>query len=362
MVRAKKKFKMIEEIYEQPGVLKALVEQHVIGSQIAFGEFREFRDKLSQVKRFTFWGLGSSYNAALFGNYLFEEVVGLPCECEPADEVLSRCAIIEEGTAVVALSQSGETSDIIKAVKLAQSNKALTIAITNNENSTLASLADITLLTRAGEEHAVAATKTFTSQLLIVILLAVYLDNLKINNGRSDIIIPELKTLNEKVSAILAFESQITKLAKDFKKTKQMVILGRNFSYAIALEAAQKIKETCYILSEGEPAEEFRHGPIAILDKKIPVIMLMPLDKTHDDNLQVLREVLATNAPTYVITTRGNREIPDEVKDIITMPPSMKILSPIISVVVFQLLAYHIALEKNIYVDSPRNIRKYIKK
>jgi len=362
MAILKKKFKMIEEIHEQPGVLKALVEQHVIGSQIAFGEFREFRDKLSQVKRFTFWGLGSSYNAALFANYLFEEVVGLPCECEVADEVLSRRAIIEENTAVVVFSQSGETGDIVQAVKLAQSNKALTIAITNNQDSTLASLADVVLLTRAGEEKALAATKTFTSQLLVIILLAIYLDNLKINNGRSDIIIPELMTLNEKVSAVLAFESRIAKLAKEFKKTEQMVILGRNVSYPIALEAAQKIKETCYILSEGEPSEEFRHGPIAILDKKTPVIMLMPLDKTHDDNLLVLKEVLATNAPTYVITTQGNREIPDEVKDIITMPPSMAILSPIISVVVFQLLAYHIALEKNIHVDSPRNIRKYITK
>ncbi|MCK5211294.1 SIS domain-containing protein [Candidatus Parcubacteria bacterium] len=361
MAKVKKKFKMIEEIHEQPGVLKALVEHYVKGYGIIFDEFGIFKERVKKIKRFTFWGLGSSYNAALFANYLFEEVVGLPCECEVADEVISRSAIIEENTAVVVFSQSGETGDIIKAVKLAQSSKALTITVTNNENSTLSSLADVTLLTRAGKEKAVAATKTFTSQLLVLILLAVYLDDLKSNNGRLEIIIPELKTLDEKVLAVLAFESRIAKLAKEFKETEQMVILGRSVSYPIALEAAQKIKETCYIQAEGEPTEEFRHGPIAILDKNIPVIMLMPLDKTHDDNLLILREVLATKAPTYVITTQGNNEIPDEVKDIITMPPSMKILSPIISVVVFQLLAYHVALEKNIHVDSPRNIRKYIK-
>lgn len=355
-----KKFKMIEEIYEQPGVLKALVDRYIEDNRIVFNEFKIFKERIKKIKRFTFWGLGSSYNAALFGNYLFEEIVGLPCECEVADEVLSRQAVIEENTAVVIISQSGETGDIIEAIKLAQSSKALTIAITNNENSILASLADITLLTRAGKEQAVAATKTFTSQLLILILLAIYLDSLKVNNGRSDIIIPELMTFNEKVSAIFACESRIAKLAKEFKKTKQMVILGRNVSYPIALEAAQKIKETCYILSEGEASEEFRHGPIAILDKNIPVIMLMPLDKTHDDNLLVLEEIIATGAPVTVVTTEGNNELPKRVNNIITIPPSMKILSPIISVVVFQLLAYHIALEKNIHVDSPRNIRKYI--
>ncbi len=353
---------MIKEIYEQPDVLKALVERYVSGNHIIFDELGIFKERVKNIKRFTFWGMGSSYNAALLGNYLFEGVVGLPCECEVADEVLSRNAIIEEGTAVVVLSQSGETGDIIKAIKLAQSSKALTIAITNNQDSTLASLADITLLTRAGKEKAVAATKTFTSQLLILILLAVYLDHSKINNGRSDIIIPELKMLNEKISAVLALEPRIAKLAKEFKNTRQMVILGRNVSYPIALETAQKIKETCYIQAEGQPTEEFRHGPIAILDKKIPVIMLMPTDKAYDDNLLVLEEIIATKAPVTVITTKGNNTIPGEVNNIISLPLSMKILSPIISVVAFQLLAYHIALEKNIHVDSPRNIKKFITK
>ncbi len=353
---------MIEEIYEQPDVLKALVERYVNGNHIIFDELEIFKERVKNIKRFIFWGMGSSYNAALLGNYLFEGVADLPCECEVADEVLSRNAIIEQGTAVVVLSQSGETGDIIKAIKLAQSSKALTIAITNNQDSTLASLADITLLTRAGKEKAVAATKTFTSQLLILILLAVYLDHSKINNGRSDIIIPELKMLNEKISAVLALEPRIAKLAKEFKNTRQMVILGRNVSYPIALETAQKIKETCYIQAEGQPTEEFRHGPIAILDKKIPVIMLMPSDKTYDDNLLVLDEIIATKAPVTVITTKGNNTMPGEVNNIISLPLSMKILSPIISVVAFQLLAYHIALEKNIHVDNPRNIKKFITK
>lgn len=323
---AKTNYKMIKEIKEQPQVAKKIITKHISGSKIVFGEFKNATNDLAGIKRFVFLGCGTSYHAALFGNLAFEEITRLNCEAEFADEFNKRHPVIEKNTAVIILSQSGETKEAIKATKLAKAKKALIISVTNNKNSKLGKLADVNLDLCAGKEVAVPATKTFTNQLLILVLLAMFIRQIK---GRQPVkLVNDIKKLPKLIKTVLSQEKVGKELASQFKDQKEIIILGEKYNFPIALEGALKLKEAANIFTEGIAIEEFEHGPKALSDK----INLIKISKR---NLIISKKKIA-------------------------VPAISEILSSILLIIPLQLFAFHVALLKEINVDKPKNIAKFI--
>src|SRR3989339_319115 len=325
-MKKEKEHLMLQEILEQERVIRDIVKKYVdFNSGITY--FEEFKHKLRELRkvdRVTFLGCGTSYHAAIYGNYIFEEFVDLPCEVEFADEFLRRKTVIETETMFIFFSQSGETTDIISAAKKAKESKCLIVGITNNINSTLAHLADVAINTLAGKEDALAATKTFSSQLIILALLAVYIGGL---NRKPPTIskraIEEIKVLPEKIKNIFSLQENIKKIAEKYKYIEQLAVLGEKYHFPIALEGGLKIKETSYTHAEGFSAHEFLHGPKALIEKNFPVIFFAPNDSVY-------------------------------------IPESLEIFNPILSVIILQFFAYFLALEKRMDMDKPRNLSKFI--
>lgn len=313
---------MHEEIIGQKDVLNSVIKKRVRNNFISFPEL----DKTSflEIKRFIFIGCGSSYHAALFGNLVFEEIAKLNCEAEFADEFNKRNPIIEPHTAVVALSQSGETKEVIKALKIV-GKKILKIGITNNKKSKIAGIVDAHLDLNAGKELAVPATKTFTSQLLVLILMALYAKQSKGGKIIEDINI--LKILPKKIKTVLSGDKAIKNIAQKFIDKKELMILGDKFNYPIALEASLKLKEAADVFAEGMATAEFEHGPKAL------------------GGLEVIR----INNNKIDINRRK-----------ISIPKINEILDSILFVIPFQLLAFHLAILKKINPDSPKKIKKFI--
>ena len=325
---AKASYKMIKEIKEQPQVVKKIIAKHIKGKKIIFSEFKDLAGDLSKIKRFIFLGCGTSYHAALYGNLVFEEITKLNCEVEFADEFNKRNPVIEPNTAIVILSQSGETAEAIKAAKIAKSKKVLLISITNNKKSKLAKLSDVNINQEAGEEVAVPATKTFSSQLLILVLLALSIKQNK--KGDNTKVINELKKLPALIKKVIAGEKTIKEAVASLKDQKDIIVLGNKYNYPIALESALKLKEAANVFAEGMATEEFVHGPKALSDK--------------------------------ICLIKINRLSLDICKKKIAVPQTSEILQPILLVILLQLLAFYLAMRKGINVDKPRNIKKFVAK
>lgn len=324
---AKNTYKMIKEIKEQPQIIKKIIAKHIKGDKIIFNEFKEEIVDLPKIKRFIFLGCGTSYHAALYGNLVFEEITKLNCEFEFADEFNLRHPVVESNTAIVVLSQSGETAEAIKAVKIARQKKAFLISVTNNKGSRLAKLSNVHIDIEAGREVAVPATKTFTSQLLVLLLLALFVRQIK--GGKGMKLVGDIKNLPKLISRIVVQEKNIKDLAVKLKNEKDIIILGSKYNYPIALEGALKLKEAANIFTEGMTIEEYEHGPKALSGK-------VSLIRIKGKNLEI-----------------GKKRI--------TVPPTAETLSSFFSVVLLQLLAFHIAVQKGINVDQPRNIKKFVK-
>src|SRR3989339_234040 len=359
-----REFNMLKEIREQALIIKDIINKRVdfkTGCAV-FDEFDHGKIRiLKNVQRIIFLGCGTSYHAALYGNYVFEELTGLNCECELADEFIKREAVIESGTAVVLISQSGETGDALKAARLAREKEAFIIGLTNEINSSLSKYADICIYTEAGEEIAVAATKTFTSQVMLLGLLAVYFDSL---NRKPPVLsqpaVFELKGLSEKIAAVLGSEEEIKIIADKYASEKGFVILGENYNYPIALEGALKFKETAYVHAEGLAAGEFLHGPLAIVDTDFPVIFLAPIDPAYEDNVKIMKEIKRAGGKILAVTTAGNHKLDDLADDVVRVPSALDIFVPILSIIPLQFLAYGIAVGKGLEIDKPRNLSKYV--
>jgi glucosamine--fructose-6-phosphate aminotransferase (isomerizing) len=349
-------YNMIKEIEEQPAVLRRLFKLYVRNNQLEMREFKEFEDKLLRVRRFSFWGIGSSYHACIYANYLFEELCKVPCEAESADELIVRKNVLECDTAVVAISQSGETTDLIEAVKRAKMEKVLTIGILNNSDSTLASLVDVALQVRAGEEKALATTKAFSAQMFMLVLLAIYYNQFK--TRYNDKLLSQIAKLPEKIQQVIGNKAAIAALAKKYKKINRLTVLGRQWHYSIALETALKLKETTYLPAEGMATETFRHGPEAIIDKKFLSLLFLPKNKNYKENLIALEEIIKAGGKAIAVVNEETEKTLDQ----IVVPTTDSIIQPIVSVVVGQLFAYYLALERGLDVDHPRNIFKYITK
>ena len=355
---------MIKEIFEQPEVIKNVIKEYIDlkKSTVRFAEFTAQLKKTRKIKRIIFLGCGTSYHAALAGNYLFEELAGLNCEVELADEFKSRKAVVEKDTAIIALSQSGETADTIKAVHLAKEQGAYIISITNEADSTLERMADVVICTKAGKELAVAATKTFTSQLVILVLIAVFIGRFnKISLAVGKNIIKEIKQLPKKMKKVLQLDNNIKLIADKYKEAENFIVLGEKYNYPIALEGALKLKETAYLHAEGLATEEFEHGPIAIIDKDFLSVFIAPTDSVFEKNTRVMQKVKRAGSKVIVLTTEGNRKLDSLADNIIYIPSALDVLTPVLSVIPLQLLAYHLAVLKGLKADKPRNIAKVVK-
>lgn len=321
-----KNYKISKEIKEQPVITRKIVKKHVKGKKVIFPEFKQVSKDLLKIKRFIFLGCGSSYHAALFGNLVFEEVTKLNCEAEFADEFNKRNPVIEKNTAVVALSQSGETKEVVKALKLVK-KKALIISLTNNKNSKVAKMSNVHISLDAGKETAVPATKTFTSQLLQLVLLAIYIKQIDSKDVKK--IINDLAKLPKSIQAVIAKEKEIKTLAQKLKDKKDIIILGNKYNYPIALESALKLKEAANVFAEGMATAEFEHGPKALNDLQI---------------IKISKNKIEVNN-----------------KKILSIEGTNEILNSVLLILPFQLLAYHLALLNNINPDRPKKIKKFIK-
>lgn len=356
-------FEMLKEIGEQPDIIKDIIEKRV-DFKAAGAVFAEFESKikiLKNVHRLIFLGCGTSYHAAIYGNYVFEELTGLNCEFELADEFIKREAIVETKTAVILISQSGETGDVLRAARLVKEKGAFLISLTNEINSSLTKIADINIYTAAGEEFAVAATKTFTSQVISLGLLAAYIGGINRKPPTlSRSAIAEFKALPDKAALALKAGRAVKIIAKKYAAEKGFVILGEKYNYPIALEAALKLKETAYVHAEGFATGEFRHGPLAIIDKGFPVIFLAPRDSVYDENVKILKEVKRAGARVIAVTTTGSRRLDAVADDIIRIPAALEMFVPVFSIIPLQLLAYEIALSRGLKVDKPRNLSKFV--
>ena len=338
---------MLEEIREQPGALERTLALEV-------RRMRRFKKVLEQKRPrlIVLVARGTSDNAALFGRYLLEITTGIPVSlAAPSVATLYQAELDYRDTLVVAISQSGESTDINVVLERARGQGAITIGITNERASRLASLAEHTFLVRAGRERAVAATKTYTGQMLVLYLLAHALGG--------SIRIEDLERLPQAVEDALALEPKIAALSERYRFMRQAVVVGRGLNYSNAFEFSLKLMETCYVVAERFSSADFMHGPIALVEPSFPVFAFAPPDVTWTSVDETLRKLAGLHAEIVAITDAGNREIAARATRVIRLPRRVKgLLTPIPYVVPAQLFAAHLAAQKGLNPDQPRTINK----
>jgi len=354
---------MLKEIHEQSNTVEdamrgRLLEDEGTAKMAGMGDYR---DSLSSAKRIIIIACGTSYHAALIGEYMIEEFGGIPVEVEYASEFRYRNPIIEPGTVVIAISQSGETADTLAAMREAKRKGAVCLAICNVVGSTIAREADAGLYLYAGPEIGVASTKAFTSQITVLALITLFIARkrgMSILGGQKWV--QEMKSLQRKIQAILRLEPQIKEIAREFKDQRNFLYLGRGYNYPVAMEGALKLKEISYIHAEGYPAAEMKHGPIALIDHNMPVVFIATHDGTYEKIMSNIEEVRARNGRVIAIATEGDQEIKLKAERVIYIPQVDHYLLPILTVIPLQLLAYHVAALRGCDVDQPRNLAKSV--
>jgi len=355
---------MLKEIHEQPGRVADELKRVLRADkgEVAWQELAPHLDELASMRRFILVACGTSWHAALAGEYLIENLAGIPVEVECASEMRYRKRPFEEGSLVIAISQSGETADTLAATRLARRQNVRTLALVNVIGSTLARESDWTLYMRAGPEIGVASTKAFTMQLLQLTLLALWLGRrrglLSLRETRR--MARALEAIPGKMKKVLDDESRIIRLAKKYYRFTDFLYMGRQYNFPIALEGALKLKEISYIHAEGYPSAEMKHGPIALIAPDFPSVFVIPRDEWYEKNLSNLEEIKARNGPIIAVATAGDREIRRKVDDVIYVPRTLDCLQPLLTVVPLQLFAYHVALLRGCDVDKPRNLAKSV--
>ena len=355
---------MLKEIFEQPNVIKETLAGRIdenddvqLGAEIQLDE-----GMLKQISKIAITGCGTAYHAGLVGQYLLRSLVHLPVEMELASEFRYGDPVIDASALTIAMSQSGETADTIEAVKMAKSEGSPVLGICNVIGSHLARLAAGTLFTRGGPEIGVAATKTYVSQVTAMTLFALYLARLR---GTAPLerlreIAENTKLLPAAVDVVLNTSDEIRKVARKIRKADSMLFIGRYINFPTALEGALKLKEISYIHAEGYAAGEMKHGPIALLDSRVPVIGVMTAGRVREKILSNLSESKAREAPVIVVANHGDEEAKSIADHVFWVPKVDELLSPIVNVIPLQLLAYHIADIEGKDVDQPRNLAKTV--
>jgi len=355
---------MLKEIYEQPIAITDTLNGRLINNQVIFEkEFTLSNEYLKNIKRIVIIACGTSWHAGLVGEFMLEELAKIPVEVEYASEFRYRHPILDKETLVIAISQSGETADTNAALKEAKKLGVNTLSICNVFGSSMTRISDAVIYTKAGPEIGVASTKAFTTQLAVLYLFTILLSKLRktLNEKQIKDMIEGIRKIPLQLQSVLEEDEEIKKCAELYHKKLNSLYLGRGINFPIALEGALKLKEVSYVHAEGYPAAEMKHGPIALIDKNMPVVFIAPHDVfTYKKVLGNIEEVKARGGIIIAIATEGDAEIPKKAKHTIFIPKTLYTLSSILSVVPLQLLAYHIADRLGYDVDKPRNLSKTV--
>jgi glucosamine--fructose-6-phosphate aminotransferase (isomerizing) len=353
---------MFKEIYEQPNAVAATLAGRVVNGvlNMAASPFTAYEAK--QISRIELLACGTSWHAALVGSYWIEQLTRIPCHATVASEFRYRDPALDRNVLAVAISQSGETADTLAALRQCKQSNTMVLAIANVAGSTLIREAGRSLLTRCGSEIGVASTKAFMGQLVALYLLALYLGAHRQAVG-SDVLgrwTRELSSLPDKIAEALACEPQVRRIAARFQDRAHFLFLGRHLNFPIALEGALKLKEISYIHAEGYPAGEMKHGPIALIDAKMPVVALVTASHVYDKMFSNLEEVRSRHGEIISIATRGDKRIAAKSSEVVFLPEAPEELGPMLNVIPLQLLAYHVAVLRGCDVDQPRNLAKSV--
>jgi len=355
---------MLKEIYEQPQVVMDCMRGRMNAEQgwIKLGGINEFATRINNAKRIIITACGTSWHSGLIAEYLIEELARIPVEVEYASEFRYRNPIVTEKDVILAISQSGETADTLSAIQIGKERQALIYGICNVIGSSIARASHAGSYTHAGPEIGVASTKAFTAQVTILTLLALQLAQSKgtISQSRLRQVLYEMETIPEKIKGALKTNDVIKVIAAKYKDAKNFLYLGRGLNFPIALEGALKLKEISYIHAEGYPAAEMKHGPIALIDENMPVVFIATNKSAHEKIVSNIQEVKARKGKVIAIINEGDEIIRALADEVIEIPETDELLTPLVSIVPLQLLSYHIALMRGCNVDQPRNLAKSV--
>ncbi len=354
---------MLKEIMEQPQTVFDSMRGRLLEQEgtVRLGGIEHDVSSLIHARRVLISACGTSWHAALIGEYMLEEFVRIPVEVEYASEFRYRDPILDRDTVVIVISQSGETADTLAAVREAKRKQAKVLGICNVVGSTIARETDAGVYLHAGPEIGVASTKAFTSQVSVLALLTILLARMSsMSYTRGCEIIKEIKQLPEKIRQILDSRDYIKQIAEQYFDKPNFLYLGRGYNFPVALEGALKLKEISYIHAEGYPAAEMKHGPIALIDENMPVVFIATRDSTYEKIISNIEEVRARKGKVIAIATEGDSYIKTKADHVIYIPPFMEFLTPILTIIPLQLLAYYIAINRGCDVDQPRNLAKSV--
>lgn len=355
---------MLKEIYEQPKAIEDSLRGRMNAQQgwIKLGGLDEYINRIDKADRFIITACGTSWHSGLIGEYLIEDLARVPVEVEYASEFRYRNPIIKESDVVVAISQSGETADTLAAIELAKERQALIYGICNVIGSSIARASHAGSYTHAGPEIGVASTKAFSTQVSIITLIALQIAMVKGTLPTSKIreILYEMENISKKIEETLELNDQVKEIAAIYKDATNFLYLGRGYNFPVALEGALKLKEISYIHAEGYPAAEMKHGPIALIDENMPVVFLATNKSAYEKIVSNIQEVKARKGKIIAVVLKGDTQIAELADHVIEVPETEEILSPLITIIPLQLLAYHIAIMRGCNVDQPRNLAKSV--
>lgn len=362
---------LIREIFEQPDALRRTIEPHVSAAdgQVRLDDIPIPREELRAIRRINIVASGTSRHAGMTGQFMMQELAAVPVEVDYASEFEYRNPMIGRGELSIFITQSGETADTTAAQREARDKGSRTVAISNVEGSTITREADGFIYTNAGREVSIASTKAFTAQMACLFLFSLYLGEIKekVSKELAQRYIAELLDLPQKTEAILSAADQVEKLAELYYRVDDFMFLGRAIHYPIAMDGALKLKEVSYIHAEGYPTGEAKHGPNALIDFRLPLVMIATCDKNdpgsairYEKNISNMKGFMKQGATVIALATEGDSEVPKMANHTIFIPQSPELLSPILEIVPLQLFAYYVAAKRGLDVDRPRNLVKAV--
>jgi glutamine---fructose-6-phosphate transaminase (isomerizing) len=354
---------MSKEIFEQPESIRTCMRGRIDldESRVVLGGLTSVARELIKTNRIILTACGTAWHAGIVGEYLIEELARIPCEIEYASEFRYRNPIIEDGTTVLAISQSGETIDTLAALREGRDKGALVLGIVNAVGSTIARETDAGVYLHVGPEIGVASTKAFTGQVTVLAMLAAFLGRRRhLSQGRLHDYLEALANMPEKIARTLELDNQCRKIAAEMVDIENWLYLGRGIQYPVALEGALKLKEISYIHAEGLPAAEMKHGPIALINADMPVVILAPRGHWYDKSIGNIEEVRSRGGRVIAIATEGDTDIRHLAEHVLYVPDVPELLGPLVTVIPLQLIAYHAAVLRGCDVDKPRNLAKAV--
>jgi len=355
---------MLKEIFEQPQAIRDTLRGRLLSNKgkITLSSLHEHENKFLKARRILIVACGTSWHAGLVAEYLLEKLTRIPVEVEYASEFRYRDPIIFQDDIIIAISQSGETADTLAAIKIAKELGAFVFGVCNVVGSSISRMTDTGCYTHAGPEIGVASTKAFTTQITVLSLLALHLGMVKGTLSRSEYQkhLAELESIPDKVSEILKQEKLIKEVASSFTETSNCIYLGRGYNFPVALEGALKLKEISYIHAEGYPAAEMKHGPIALIDEQMPVVVIATKKGHYDKVLSNIQEIKSRKGRIIAVVSEGDVRVKELADYCIEVPESLECFTPILTTIPLQLLSYYIAVQRGCNVDQPRNLAKSV--